>query len=72
MLEAVAESEKAITMRPDYVEAHNNLGTVLMEIGRSPEANAAFERAIAIDPECAEAHDNRSLVLLLTAQFEKR
>ena len=58
-------------MKPDCVEAHNNLGTALMELGRFSEAEAAFERAIVIDPECAEAHHNRSLVLLLTARFEE-
>ena len=32
--EAVTRYERAIAIKPDYVEAHNNLGNVLRELGQ--------------------------------------
>lgn len=45
-------------LEPNYVDALNNLGNALREIGRRDEAIASFERALAIRPEFAEAHNN--------------
>lgn len=56
--DAVAEFRKAIDVRPDHSETHNNLGVVLKALGRVDEAIAAFRKAVAIDPTNAAAKQN--------------
>jgi hypothetical protein len=67
----VRASQKAVSLTPDYVKAHNNMGTALMELERFIEAEKAFQRAMEIDPECAEAHLNLSLILMLQERFSE-
>ena len=42
---ALADFEAAVKAKPDFAEAHNNLGNVLYELGRFREAAAAYEAA---------------------------
>jgi tetratricopeptide (TPR) repeat protein len=56
--------EDTVAKRPDYARAHNNLGTVLLNAGRTDEAMAEFLQTSALDPDYAEAHNNRGTVLL--------
>ena len=46
---------QAIASKPDYAEAHNNLGT-LKELGRLDEALASYNQAIELKPDYPEAH----------------
>ena len=55
--------EQALALRPDYAEAHNNLGIVLWQQGKLEQAVARFEQAIALRPDYAEAHNNLGVVL---------
>lgn len=45
--EAEAEYRQAIRLRPNYSEAHNDLGQVLARAGRWPEALNEFDEALA-------------------------
>jgi predicted O-linked N-acetylglucosamine transferase (SPINDLY family) len=45
-------------LKPDYAEAHYNLGITLKELGRLDEAEASYKQAIALKPDYAEAHSN--------------
>jgi tetratricopeptide (TPR) repeat protein len=45
-------------LKPDYAEAHNNLGVTLQELGRLEEAKASYTQAIALKSDYAEAHRN--------------
>jgi Flp pilus assembly protein TadD len=45
-------------LKPDYAEAHNNLGNTLKELGRLDEAEAGYRQAIALKSDFAEAHSN--------------
>ncbi len=49
---------KALAIKPDYAEAHNNLGVALQELGKLDEAVASYHKALAIEPDYAEAHNN--------------
>ncbi len=69
--EAVAGYLRAIALKPDFVDAHSNLGNVLRRQGRVEEAIAACRRAIALNPDFAPAHLNLALALLLNGDFDE-
>ena len=57
--EALAPLERALELRPDIAEAHNNLGLALIQSGGSPgDAVASIERAVELQPDYREAHYN--------------
>ena len=56
--EAETSYRKAIALKPDYAEAHNNLGNILKEQGKLDESEACFRQAIELKPDFAEAHSN--------------
>ena len=53
--EAVAAYRQAIGIKPDFAEAHSNLGNALKDQGKLDEAIAAYRQAIGIKPDYAEA-----------------
>ncbi len=56
--EAVASYGRALALKPDYAEAHSNLGNVLKDQGKLNEAVASYRRALELKPDFAEAHGN--------------
>jgi tetratricopeptide (TPR) repeat protein len=56
--EAVPQFEKAIRLKPDFAEAHNNLGSAYAMLRRPELAVEQFRQAIAIRPEYGKAHYN--------------
>lgn len=56
--EAVAAFKKAVKMKPDYSEAHHNLGNAYLQIEKYKEAVEAFKRAVHYQPELAVAHQS--------------
>ena len=61
-----AEFREAIRLRPDYAEAHNNLGLVLIQTGDDPGGIASLREAVRIAPEYADARANLGAALTLT------
>ena len=61
--EALASYDRAIALKADYADAHNNRGTVLNELKRSEEALASYNKAISLQPNNAQAHNNRGSAL---------
>ena len=55
---AIIHYAKALKIRPDYVEAMNNLGISLALVGKSDESLALFKKAIRINPDFADARIN--------------
>jgi Flp pilus assembly protein TadD len=45
---AIDAYRQAIQIRPDYAEAHQNLGVVLLKLGRVAEGMNSFRRAIVL------------------------
>ena len=45
-------------MKPDFVLAHNNLGSTLKQLGKLDEALASYRQAIALKPDYDEAYYN--------------
>ena len=56
--EAETVYRQILDIKPDFAEAHSNLGTVLQDLGRMDEAVASYHKALAINPDYAEAHYN--------------
>jgi tetratricopeptide (TPR) repeat protein len=76
--DAIASYRRALELRPQLVEARNNLaqahdglGSELAAMGRADEAAASFRRAIDIDPEFFEAHSNLGNALRSAGQIDK-
>ncbi|WP_024507210.1 tetratricopeptide repeat protein [Bradyrhizobium sp. ARR65] len=61
--DAPAHLARAVTLAPDFAEAHNDRGVVLAASGRLPEAMPCFERALALNPAYAEARGNLARTL---------
>ena len=55
---AVKSYEKALAIKPDYAEAHNNLGIAFKDLAQLDAAVKCYEQALAIKPDYAEAHNN--------------
>ena len=51
-------------MKPDYAEAHSNLGITLKEMNRLEEAELSLREAITLKSDLAEAHSNLGKLLL--------
>ena len=56
--EAVACYRRALELKPDHAEAHNNLGNALKDQGKLDEAVACYRQALELKPDYAEAHSN--------------
>ena len=61
--EAIEAYKKAITIKPDYAEAHYNMGNALKEQGKLNEALEAYNKIISIKPDYAAAHNNMGIAL---------
>ena len=59
-------------MKPDYAEAHNNLGNAFKEQGKLDEAVACYRRALELKPDYAEAHNNLGNALRTRGSWTKR
>lgn len=55
---------KALSVKPDYADAHSNLGNALREMGKLDEAECSYRKAIAINPGFAMAQYNLGAVLM--------
>jgi protein O-GlcNAc transferase len=60
---------RAIKLKPNLAEAHNNLGNVLLALKRPADALASYDQAIALNPNFAEAHNNRGIALTELKRF---
>jgi protein O-GlcNAc transferase len=49
---------RAVTLDPDFAEAHNDRGVILAANGLFADALACFERAVALNPGYDEARNN--------------
>ena len=54
---------KAIEIKPDYADAHSNLGNILSDLGNLQEAEVSIRKAIEIKPDYAKAYLNLGNVL---------
>jgi len=63
--------ETAVSLKPDYAEAHFNLGIVLKVSGRPNLAVESYKKAIALLPNYLGAHNNLGNALKQMGQLEE-
>jgi protein O-mannosyl-transferase len=68
MAEAIRHYEEAVRIRPDYPEAHYNLGFAFVQLGRMQEGIEQYQLAVRFKPDYAEAEDNLGVALAQTGR----
>ncbi len=68
---AESSHRKAIALKPDFVGAYYNLGTMLQALNRLEEAEACFNQAIALKPDYAKAYSNLGNTLQALGRLEE-
>ena len=61
--EALANFNKAVELKPDYIEAHSNRSNVLCDLNRLEDALKSYDKTIELRPDYAQAYSNRGDVL---------
>ena len=69
--EAETVYRQILDIKPDFAEAHSNLGTVLQDLGRMDEAVPSYHKALAINPDYAEAHYNLGIAFKELGRLEE-
>jgi predicted O-linked N-acetylglucosamine transferase (SPINDLY family) len=67
---ALGSYERALSIDPDYAEAHCSRGATLIRLDRLDDALQSVERAIAIKPDYAEAHFHHAYLLRIFNRFD--
>jgi Flp pilus assembly protein TadD len=62
--EAIAHYQTALQIKPDYVEAYNNLGNALLQKGNADEAIVYYQTALQIKPDYVVTSYNLANALL--------
>ena len=71
---AIASFERALALRPTYIEAENNLGLAFQNINQADKAKAAFQTAIAWQgdhPADSQPFLNLGKLLAESSQFDQ-
>ena len=63
--------QKAIAVKPDYADAHLNLGNAFKEKGEVKEAIVSYQKAIEVKPDFADAYLNLGNVLKEEGEVEE-
>ena len=68
---AVGDFHKAIDLKPNMIEAHNNLGYCFRKLGMLDESLAAYDAALAIDSTYPQAHEYRGETFLALGKLDR-
>jgi tetratricopeptide (TPR) repeat protein len=61
--QALTMFHEAVRIEPNVSQAHNNLGSLLVTMGRLHDADEEYREALRLKPSDAEVHANLALVL---------
>jgi|tagenome__1003787_1003787.scaffolds.fasta_scaffold20988834_3 VWFA-related protein len=67
--EAVEHLSKATVLYPDFVAAHNALGTSYLNLGQISDAEQEFRRAVALDDHLPNSHLNLGVAELALKNY---
>ena len=62
--------QKALSIKPDYAEAYNNMGNAFKEQGKLEEAIEVFNKAVSVKPNFAEAYNSLAFLKLMTDDWK--
>ena len=68
---AIKSFNKAISIEPNYVSAHNNLGIVFQKTGKIKEASKCYYRAIDINKNHYQAYSNLAILKQETDELDE-
>jgi len=68
---AVNLYNEILKTNPNHVDARNNLGIILLKLGKLQIAKSCFEKAIEINPSYAAVHNNLGLVYKNLVELQK-
>lgn len=55
--------EKAVTLKPDYAEVHNNMGLTFLQMSKIEDAISSFNNATSLIPNFFGAYYNKAIAL---------
>ena len=61
---AISFYEKAISIKPEYVDAHYNFGSAHHKLGHLDAAVTSYKKVVAISPDYAVTHNNKILSVI--------
>ena len=70
--EAIRHFQRVLSVKPDYAEAHNNLGATFYQQRRMGEAISQYQEALGLKPEYADARKNLEAALAARADSAKQ
>ena len=70
--EAIEALNKALSLKPAYAEAYNNMGIALQEQGKLDEAIEALNKALSLKPDYTDAFNNMGNTLKIKVSWMKR
>lgn len=71
LAEAAASYREALRLRPNFLEALNNLGNVLVDLGKHGEAETCFREVLRLRPNYPEAHNNLGAALRYQGKLDE-
>jgi predicted O-linked N-acetylglucosamine transferase (SPINDLY family) len=71
MAEGIAALRRAVELKPDYPEAHYNLGAAYRDVGNADAALAAYRRAAELVPKFADVHVDIASILRERRELEE-
>jgi predicted O-linked N-acetylglucosamine transferase (SPINDLY family) len=69
--EAIVSYDKALALNPDFIDAYNNRGNALKDLGRYEESLLSYEKALALKPDYFLVYSNRGNVLIELDRLEE-
>jgi tetratricopeptide (TPR) repeat protein len=69
--QAIAEYDRAITLKPDYAEAYNNRGYAFYCKNKASLAIVDYNNAIELRPDYAYAYNNRGVAYMASGHIDQ-
>ena len=69
--EAIEAYKKTISLKPDYVDAYNNMGIILRNQGKFDEAISVYKKVIVLKPDYVKAYINMGIAFKDQDKFDE-
>jgi tetratricopeptide (TPR) repeat protein len=70
--EAISYYKMAIEFKPEYFQAHNNLGNALVQKGEIKKAINHYRETVRLKPDLVSARKNLEMTLLRLEEYEHK